>query len=139
MDEEMLELTSRSDAEVVRRIEAFADLRLSPSLGARARMRSAVMDAAQERSTAMSAEAAAATARVPVAPFEPTRRPAWWRPAVAFAAAALTLAMVAGSAMASTPGGPLYGARRRAQDLGASPVPGVRSIMSVRLSSGRPG
>ena len=30
---------------------------------------------------------------------------------VAFAAAALTLAMVAGSAMASTPGGPLYGAR----------------------------
>ena len=38
-------------------------------------------------------------------------RPAWRRPMVAFAAAALTLAMVAGSAMASTPGGPLYGAR----------------------------
>ena len=111
MDDEMLELTSRSDAEVVRRIEAFADLRLSPSLAARARMRSAVMDAAQQRSTAMAAEAAAATARVPVAPLERTRRPAWRRPAVAFAAAALTLAMVAGSAMASTPGGPLYGAR----------------------------
>ena len=47
MDDEMLELTSRSDAEVVRRIEAFGDLRLSPSLVARARMRSAVMDAAQ--------------------------------------------------------------------------------------------
>src|SRR4029079_18055780 len=80
MDDEMLELTSRSDAEVVRRIEAFGDLRLSPSLAARARMRSAIMDAAQERSTAMAAEAAATTARVAVAPLERTRRPSWRRP-----------------------------------------------------------
>lgn len=112
MDDEMLELTSRSDAEVVRRLEAFADLRLSPSLAARARMRTAVMDAAHQRSTAMQAEAATtAITTLPVAALDRSRRPVWRRPMVAFAAATLIIGMVAGSAMASTPGGPLYGAR----------------------------
>jgi hypothetical protein len=111
MDDEMLELTTRSDAEVVRRLEAFADLRLSPSVAARTRIRAAVMDAARERAATIAGADANEVAVHAAATTTRVVRPAWRRPMAAFAAATLTLGLLAGSALASSPGGPLYAAR----------------------------
>jgi hypothetical protein len=111
MDDEMLELTTRSDVEVVRRLEAFADLRLSPSVAARTRIRAAVMDAARERAATIAAADANEVAVHAAATTTRVVRPAWRRPMAAFAAATLTLGLLAGSALASSPGGPLYAAR----------------------------
>jgi hypothetical protein len=107
----MLELTTRSDAEVVRRLEAFGDLRLTPSRAARTRMRAAVMGVARERAETIAVGAATQVTSLPVAAQVGSARPAWRRPMAAFAAATLTLGLLAGSAMASSPGGPLYTAR----------------------------
>jgi hypothetical protein len=107
----MLELTTRSDAEVVRRLEAFGDLRLTPSRAARTRMRTAVMGVAREHAATMSAGAATQVTSLPVVVQAGPSRPAWRRPMAAFAAATLTLGLLAGSALASSPGGPLYAAR----------------------------
>lgn len=115
MDDQMLELTSRSDAEVVRRLEAYADLRLSPSLAARTRVRTAVMQVANAQAAMIAVAVAAERARpTPIpAPFASLRStpPAWRRPFAALAAATLTLGLLAGSVLASNAGGPLYGAR----------------------------
>ena len=111
MDDEMLELTTRSYAEVVRRLEAFGDLRLSPSRAARKRMRAAVMNVARDRAATFGADAATEITTVPVAVQVRVAGPAWRRPMAAFAAATLTLGLLAGSALASSPGGPLYAAR----------------------------
>jgi hypothetical protein len=106
--------------ELSRRLEAFADTRLNPSLSSRSRMRTNVMNAAHRRAALIAAdrtfEAAAAApvmAAVPALAAERSRvgMPAWRRPMAALAAAALLLALVGGTASAASAGGPLYGAR----------------------------
>jgi len=96
------------DPEIERLLEAFADVRLSPSVAATTRMRASVMAAAHRRSALIGAEAAAVA---PAASWSPARRPAWRRPLGAAFAAVLIVGAAAGTVFGSAPGGPLYGPR----------------------------
>jgi hypothetical protein len=123
--------------EVARRLEAYADLRLTPSTYAAARMRASVMQAADRRASLMRAAATAAahgvlpstdaatadgptanpptadapSATTPVAIWvRPVRNP-WRRQLGALLAACLALGILAGTASAAKPGGALYSAR----------------------------
>jgi hypothetical protein len=105
--------------ELTRRLEAFADTRLSPSLSGTTRMRTSVMNAAHRRAALIAADAtfgsATATAPVTVPAIVAERSPfasrAWRRPAAALMAGCLTLTIVGGTVSAATAGGPLYAAR----------------------------
>ncbi|MFL5682445.1 MAG: hypothetical protein ACJ77O_04815 [Chloroflexota bacterium] len=101
--------------EISRRLEAYADLRLSPSVLATISMRSSVMSAAHRRSASIAAdvarEAAAATAHAEREDrASPTGR-RLYRPAAAFMAASLALAMLAGTVYGAKAGGPFYNSR----------------------------
>ncbi len=100
--------------EVTRRLEAYADLRLSPSAAAAMRMRMTVMGAAHRQAALTNADAATALA-ARVATAGTTRvggaRNQWRRAAAAAFAATLTLGIVVGTVSAAKPGGPLYEAR----------------------------
>jgi len=115
MDE--LYALDRGAVEVIRRLEAYADARLDPSVAATTRMRAAVMAAAHRQAALIAADGAGALAHAP-AGFTPDRAPgagrwigAWRRPVAAMLAGTLTLAILAGTALATRPGGPLYQAR----------------------------
>jgi len=101
--------------EVTRRLEAYADLRLSPSAAATTRIRMNVMHAAHRHAALIEAggtvglRGALSTTRSAVLGGR-TRSP-WRRPAASVLAAALTLGIVAGTVSAAKPGGPLYAAR----------------------------
>ena len=101
--------------ELTRRLDAFADTRLSPSLSGTSRMRAAVMNAAHRRAALIAADpTSGAVAPVSVGLAAHRSRfasPAWRRPAAALMAGCLTLAIVGGTVNAASPGGPLYGAR----------------------------
>ena len=104
--------------ELSRRLEAFADTRLNPSLSGTSRMRTTVMNAAHRRAALIAADhaldlAAATTTAVPALAAERSRiaSRAWRRPMAALAAGALMLALVGGTASAANAGGPLYAAR----------------------------
>ena len=103
--------------ELSRRLEAFADTRLNPSLSGTSRMRTTVMNAAHRRAALIAADrafdTAAAAAAVPALAAERSRiaSRAWRRPMAALAAGALMLALVGGTASAANAGGPLYAAR----------------------------
>jgi hypothetical protein len=115
MDE--LYVLDRGSVEVIRRLEAYADARLDPSVAATTRMRAAVMAAAHRQAALIAADGAAALALAPVE-VAPDRAPgdrrwigAWRRPIAAMLAGTLTLGILAGTALATRPGGPLYQAR----------------------------
>jgi hypothetical protein len=102
--------------ELTRRLEAFADTRLSPSLSASSRMRVNVMNAAHRRAALIAADRAVDTVAVVAAPALVVGRSrfasqAWRRPAAALMAGCLTLGLLAGTASAASAGGPLYAAR----------------------------
>jgi hypothetical protein len=98
--------------DVARRLEAYADLRLSPSAVATTRMRMNVMNAAHRRAALMEADAASAAAAATI-PVVATRRSqiGWRRPVAAVFAGCLTLGLLVGTVSAAAPGGPLYAAR----------------------------
>jgi hypothetical protein len=107
--------------EISRRLEAFADTRLNPSLSGTSRMRTTVMNAANRRAGLIAADRAfdaaavatttATTVPAPAAGRSRLAMPAWRRPMAALAAGALMLALVGGTASAASAGGPLYAAR----------------------------
>jgi hypothetical protein len=107
----------RGAVEVIRRLEAYADARLDPSVAATTRMRAAVMAAAHRQAALIAADGATALALAPaeVAPHRALghsrRVGAWRRPVAAMLAGTLTLGILAGTALAARPGGPLYQAR----------------------------
>jgi hypothetical protein len=121
--EPMFERMDRGSLEVIRRLEAYADARLEPTVAATARMRAAVMVAAHRQAAHLAADAAGATvALTPPAGSHRsasagTHRPSWldaiaWRrPAAAILVGCLTLGVLAGTALAVRPGGLLYQAR----------------------------
>ena len=117
MFDHTIDLTEPGTAEAMRRLEAYVDLRLSPSVTATTRMRMNVMNAAHRRTALLAGDAAAASvssAAVPLAlPADPTRsrRNAWRRTGTALLAASMTLGIVVGTASAAKAGGPLYNAR----------------------------
>jgi len=110
----------RNDDELARRLEAYAEARLSPELSATTRMRARVMDAARRQAALARADADRATAIAAAASAARAtriRRPVWRRPLTALLAAGLTLGVGVGSVAAAQPGGPLYGARIWAETL----------------------
>lgn len=139
--DDLYEPMDRGSLEVIRRLEAFADARLEPTVAATTRMRVAVMAAAHRQAALVAADTGAATITglAPSRPFaglparEPSGRPlparptptdadaphrrswldatVWRRPAVAIMAGCLTLGLLAGTALAVRPGGLLYEAR----------------------------
>jgi hypothetical protein len=119
MDDDVIDQMEPGYIELARRLEAYADLRLSPSAAATTRMRTAVMAAAHRRAALIGADAtfdaagstgtAAAVATVP-GPAVATRT-SWRRPLAAVFAGTLTLAILAGSVYGARAGGPLYAAR----------------------------
>jgi hypothetical protein len=119
MDNDNMQQQNRED-ELTRRLEAYADARLSPELSATTRMRAVVMTAAHRQAALSRADAdraIAAAAIVAQAQADRTRRAAWRRPLTALLAAGLTLGVGVGTVAASQAGGPLYGVRIWAETL----------------------
>lgn len=123
MDNDQMPDRDVEDVELARRLEAYAEARLSPSLSATTRMRARVMAAAHRQAP----------------PARPTvmRRPAWRRPAFALLAACLTLALAVGSVAAAQPGGPLYGTRIWAETLTLPTSAAERATAEVRRLNDR--
>lgn len=120
MDNDRMEHQDQADDELARRLEAYAEARLSPELSATTRMRAHVMAAAHRRAALARADAdraGAAAALAAAAQVDRTRRPVWRRPLTALLAAGLTLGVGVGTVAAAQPGGPLYGARIWAETL----------------------
>ena len=116
MDDDMIDRTELGYIELARRLEAYADLRLSPSAAATTRMRTAVMTAAHRRAALIHADATFDAAGATTSARAATGkigggRPSWRRPAAAVFAGALTLFILVGTAYGARPGGPLYAAR----------------------------
>jgi hypothetical protein len=114
MDNDPMQQRDHGDDELARRLEAYAEARLSPELSATSRMRAHVMAAAHRHAALAKAdrdraliEAAAPTSLS----IRPARRSGWRRSATLLLAAGLTLAVGVGSAAAAQPGGPLYPVR----------------------------
>ncbi|HEY8818855.1 MAG TPA: hypothetical protein VIM25_08550 [Candidatus Limnocylindrales bacterium] len=120
MDDDMIESADFGYFELARRLEAYADQRLSPSLVATTRMRTAVMTAAHRRAALIKADATFDAARATTSarahqhlaaePATANRSP-WRRPVAAVMVGCLSLALLAGTALAAEPGGPLYAVR----------------------------
>ena len=115
MFQDAMDLSDSGMSELRRRLEAYADARLTPSLDASIRMRIYVMNAAHRRAALIAASpavdvAGAATAALTAERSRSATR-AWRRPAAALVAASLAVALVAGTVSATKPGGPLYDTR----------------------------
>ncbi len=120
MDDDMIESTDHGYFELARRLEAYADQRLSPSVAATTRMRAAVMTAGHRRAALIKADAtfdaagtttSARAAELLAAKAAIANQCPWRRPVAAVMAGCLTLALLAGTALAAEPGGPLYAVR----------------------------
>jgi hypothetical protein len=119
MHDDVMDQMDRGYLELARRLEAYADLRLAPSLAGTTGMRASVMQAAHRRAALIQADptlttvAAAPAAPAHALPLERARtaRAQWRRPLAAMLAASLTVGIVVGSLFAASPGGPLYAAR----------------------------
>jgi hypothetical protein len=114
MNDDVMEPIDRGYLELARRLEAYADLRLTPSLAATTAMRASVMQAAHRRAAHIQADPTLVTGATVVAIPRKRAQTAprhWRRPVAAMLAASLTLGIVAGTVSAASPGGPLYAAR----------------------------
>ena len=100
-----------NDDELARRLEAYADARLSPDLSASSRMRAHVMAAAHRHAMLARADEDRTFTNVVTLAEDRTRRSTWRRPLTALLAAGLTLGLGVGSVAASQAGGPLYDVR----------------------------
>ena len=128
MDDEMFDRFDPGGMEVLRRLEAYADARLTPNVAATARVRAGVMAAAHQRSAMLAAATAAgATVAAPLASDRstPVAIGSWRRAFAAALAGTITLAILAGTALAARPGGLLYPARlwTEAANLPAASLP----------------
>jgi cell division septation protein DedD len=120
VDNDFMQHQDPEDDELTRRLEAYAEARLSPELSATIRMRTRVMAAAHRSAALARADADRADADTAIAVparADRTRRSHWRRPLTALLAAGLTLGVGVGTVAASQAGGPLYGARVWAETL----------------------
>jgi hypothetical protein len=134
MFEHTIDLTDPGTSEALRRLEAYVDLRLSPSVTTTTRMRMNVMNAAHRRAALIAGDATVGSAG-PVAITRPaehrrTSRSAWRRSGAVLLAASLTLGIV-GAASAAKPGGPLYAARLMAETIALPTDPLARAGAEV--------
>jgi hypothetical protein len=138
MDDRMIDLVA-GEAILRRRLESYAELRLSPDLAATARMRARVLAHAHRRADFARADAALTVVAPTVIPSAPSativrsgRRTSHGRRAFALiAAAALLLAVAGGAAAASNAGGALYGARLWVEAATLPSDPSARAIAEL--------
>src|SRR6478735_1311837 len=101
--------------ELTRCLEAYADARLSPTAVATINIRANVMNAAHRRAALIAADVTRQVVAVPAHAADGERRRVLprrlYRPAAAFMAASLTLALLAGTVYGAKAGGPFYGTR----------------------------
>jgi hypothetical protein len=136
MNDNVMDSMDPGFLEVARRLEAYADLRLTASVAATTRMRMNVMSAAHRRAALIEADAT----QVPSSLLPPTlaneharrTRTAWRRPAAALLAATLTLGIVAGTVSAAAKaGGPLYAARLWVETATLPAAPAARAVAEM--------
>jgi len=128
IDDEMFDRYDPGGMEVLRRLEAYADARLTPNVAATTRVRAGVMAAAHQRSAMLAGALADGTtiaAPVTTDPPTPVAIGSWRRAFAAALAGTITLAILAGTALAARPGGLLYPARlwTEAANLPAASLP----------------
>lgn len=142
MDDEMIDLLAE-DGTLRRRLEAYAEDRLSPDLAASARIRARVLAVAHRQSAL--ARSDATLALLPEPDEHPTvtgwrattshrtsgGRGHWRRTASVLLAASLGLGAVAGTVGAARPGGALYGARLWAETLTLPADPAARAVAEL--------
>jgi hypothetical protein len=136
MDNHQMHDRDPEDIELARRLEAYAEARLSPELAATTRMRANVM-AAAHRHAALARPDVARAAAVATAQIDRTRRSTWLRPMTALLAAGLTLAVGVGSVAAAQAGGPLYGVRIWSETLTLPASANERAQAELRRLEGR--
>ncbi|MEO5884176.1 MAG: hypothetical protein ABIQ58_01495 [Candidatus Limnocylindrales bacterium] len=130
-----------------RRLEAYAETRLSPDPAASSRIRARVLAVAHRQSALVRADTtlallsephlqtAVAHERAAQRGGRPTGRSvhlgAWRRAASVLMAATLGLSVMAGTALAARPGGALYGARIWAETLTLPTEPSARAVAEL--------
>lgn len=131
--------TMAGDPRLVRRLEAYAEARLSPDRAATARIRARVLATAHRRADLLRSETGLLVLPSPTAvgvASSPTparairRRPSWRRRAPVLLAAALALATV-GTALAARPGRPFYEARMWVEAMTLPGEPSARAVAEL--------
>jgi len=142
MDDEMIDVLAE-DGNLRRRLEAYAEDRLSPDLAASARIRARVLAVAHRQSALTRSDATLSLLPEPdehptLVGWRPTRRRSatrrsgpWRRTASVLLAASLGLGIVAGTVVAARPGGALYGARLWAETLTLPADPAARAVAEL--------
>ena len=142
MDDEMIDLLA-DDGNLRRRLEAYAEARLSPDLSASARIRARVQAVAHRQSALTRSDPTLALLPEPdqrsavdgwhttTRHRESGRSGPWRRTASVLLAASLGLGLVAGTVVAARPGGALYGARLWAETLTLPGDPAARAVAEL--------
>lgn len=139
MDDDMIDLKA-GNAELRRRLDAYADARLSPDPAATSRTRARVLAVAHRQADLERADTGLAVLPRPTdggdAPVDRARaaarrRAPWRRAASVLLAASLGLSLVVGTALAARPGGPLYASRVWAETLTLPSDPGARAVAEL--------
>ena len=143
MDDAMIDVMA-GDAQLRRRLEAYAATRLTPDPAATSRIRARVLATAHRRADLRHADAGLAVLPEPGSPMadvverrRPRRRSPWRRALPAVLAAALTLTAVAGTALAARPGGALYDARLWLESLTLPSTPTERAVAELHRLDAR--
>ncbi len=126
-----------TDDELTRRLEAYAEARLSPDLSTTTRMRAEVMAAALGGAEAARADADPVPTVGMMVRVDRERRPAWRRPMALLLAAGLAVALSVSSVAAAQPGGPLYGTRIWAETLTLPSTANERAQAELRRLDAR--
>ncbi len=144
MDDAMIDLLA-GDARLRRRLDAYAEIRLSPDPAATSRMRARVLAVAHRQAASAGTDAGLAIVpRVttdldlfrPVVQARSARRgarrgAARRRGTAVLVAASLGLVLVVGTTFAARPGGPMYATRLWVESLTLPSDPAARSIAEV--------
>jgi hypothetical protein len=141
MDDDMIDLKA-GNAELRRRLDAYAEARLSPDPAATSRIRARVLAVAHRQADLERADTGLAVLPRPTgdaedAPMRPVtttgarRRAPWRRAASVLLAASLGLSLVVGTALAARPGGPLYESRVWAETLTLPSDPSARAVAEL--------
>jgi hypothetical protein len=132
MDDEMIDLTA-GDAVLRRRIDAYAEHRLSPDLATSSRIRARVLAVAHRQADLARADAALTivTAATPPSTRAVRAGHRWGRSLVGLLAASLVLGASAGSVLAARPGGPLYEPRIWVETLTLPRDPSQRALAEL--------
>jgi len=161
MDDSMIDLMA-GDAMLRRRLEAYAEDRLSPDLATSSRLRARVLAVAHRQADLaradgsltvlsgadpgsnrwlrdrLTAEAHGSRADLPASALAGRRpRSAWRRSASVILAASLGLGLITGTALAARPGGPLYPTRIWAETLTLPTDPSERALAELERLEAR--